>query len=260
MAIVCCAPRCTRSWIRRRAVKLSGLFAGQRDRCLESSRLRNAGCARWGSIFMSIFTSALRTVFPSARDMRLRIKSKPQSSRTTRVWPTCLSTSSLRRICNPRPVAGQKKRCENVDGSQSRGYSYECLRQGLPRSRDLTRKANQSPQARGMLAEIQHQLYRAGSLAFDIEQNVRRSWKRLTRCVADCAERKQWDTVLGASARDKLRFHIDRRGACRSRNFVSLLVGIDHRRHSQEIGDMDRQICQQRACLAQFGRREVLRQ
>jgi hypothetical protein len=109
-----------------------------------------------------------------------------------------------------------------------------------------------------MLAEIQHQPHRAGPLAFDIEQNVRWRWKRLTRCVADRAERKQWNAVLGASARNKLRFHIHRRRACRSRNFVSLLAGIDYRRHRQKIGDMDRQIYQQGARLAQFSCREVL--
>ena len=139
-----------------------------------------------------------------------------------------------------------------VDGAQV--YDHRA-----PRSAQRKGRA-QSPQARRMLAEIQHQPHRAGPLAVDIEQNVRWRWKRLTRCIADRAERKQWNAVLGASARDKLRFHIYRRRACRPRNSLSLLVGIDHRRHSQKIGDMDRQICQQRACLAQFGRREVLRQ
>jgi hypothetical protein len=64
--------------------------------------------------------------------------------------------------------------------------------------------------------------------------------------------------VLGATARNEFRLHIYGRGAGCLRNSVSLLARIDHRWDGQKIGDMDRQIYQQRADLAQFSSREVL--
>ena len=47
--------------------------------------------------------------------------------------------------------------------------------------------------------------------------------------------------MLSAGARNEFRFHINGRRACGLRDFLSLLIGIDHRGHRQQIADMDRQ-------------------
>jgi len=71
---VFCVQLCTRSWIPRRAGRLSGPFAGPPDRSPASSRLRSAAPAKWVWIFMSIFMLESMAAFPWRRDTRLRIR------------------------------------------------------------------------------------------------------------------------------------------------------------------------------------------
>src|SRR5437773_793424 len=71
---VFCVQLCTRSWIPRRAGRLSGPFAGPPDRSPASSRLRSAAPAKWVWIFMSIFMLEWMAAFPWRRDTRLRIR------------------------------------------------------------------------------------------------------------------------------------------------------------------------------------------
>jgi len=108
-----------------------------------------------------------------------------------------------------------------------------------------------------MLREMQRQLHHARPLSFQVEQNFRWSWKRFTQCIGDRTERKQRNTVLGASPGNELGFHIHGQRARGLRDFVSLFTRFDHRRHGQKIGHMHRKICKRRAHPTQVNNREI---
>src|SRR5882672_11472268 len=96
---------------------------------------------------------------------------------------------------------------------------------------------------------MQRKLHGIGSLPFNIEQNLRWTWERFTWRIANHAKRKQRNTVLGAAARDEFRLHINRGSARDLRYFLSLVIGIDYRRHRQKIRAMDERTAKARTHL-----------
>jgi len=106
---------------------------------------------------------------------------------------------------------------------------------------------------------MQRKLHGIGSLPFNVEQNLRRRWERFTWRIADHANRKQRNTVLGAAARNELRLHINRGCARGLRDFLSLVDGIDYRRHRQKIRAMDERTAKARMHLAWLNGREIFR-
>ena len=110
-----------------------------------------------------------------------------------------------------------------------------------------------------MSQEMQRKLHGIGSLPFNVEQNLRRTWERFTWRIANDAKRKQRNTVLGAAARDEFRLHINRGCACGLRDFLSLLNGIDYRGHRQKIRAMDERTAEARTHLVWLNGREIFR-
>jgi hypothetical protein len=93
-----------------------------------------------------------------------------------------------------------------------------------------------------MRGEIQRKPWVIGSLQVDVEENHWRRGEGLGRRIAHHAKRKERNTVLGAAARDQFRFHINGGRACGLCDFLSLLNGIDDRRHRQKVPAMDGRI------------------
>src|SRR4029453_15485816 len=106
---------------------------------------------------------------------------------------------------------------------------------------------------------MQRKLHGIGSLPFKVEQNLRRAWERFTWCIANHAKRKQRNTVLGAAARNEFCLHINGGCACGLRDFLSLVNGIDYRRHRQKIRAMDERTAEARTHLVWLKRREIFR-
>ena len=80
------------------------------------------------------------------------------------------------------------------------------------------------------------------SLPLDIKQDARRSREWLGWRVCDDAQRQQRNAVGRAGARNEFCFHVDRRGSRFARYSLSLLAGIDQRRHRQHVGRINRDV------------------
>src|SRR4030095_5762595 len=106
---------------------------------------------------------------------------------------------------------------------------------------------------------MQRKLHGIGSLPFNVEQNLRRAWERFTWCIANHAKRKQRNTVLGRAALNEFCLHINAGCACGLRDFLSLVNGIDYRRHRQKIRTMDERTAEARTHLVWLKGREIFR-
>ena len=79
-------------------------------------------------------------------------------------------------------------------------------------------------------------------LLLDIKQDAWRSREWLGWRVCDNAQCQQRNAVGHAGARNEFCFHVDRGGSRFARYSLSLLAGIDQRRHRQHVGRINRHV------------------
>src|SRR6266513_240434 len=101
---------------------------------------------------------------------------------------------------------------------------HKSSRQNLSCPRNPSGELNKTGNTVWVCKKVCRQLRHMSSLAFDLEQDIRWSRKKVVRRIADDAERKQGNTKLGARASDEVRLHVHcacSRCACQLHSFFT---------------------------------------
>src|SRR5215510_2540749 len=146
-----------------------------------------------------------------------------------------------------------------LDGRLQISHNFDQRgRQSFSRLRDSSGKLYHTRDATWMRKQVHRQFQHSSLLAFDIEQDVRWSGEKMARGVAYHSERKQRNAVGRAGTCDEFRLHIHGSRSRCERKLVSLLSGMDQRRDSQKIRNVNRQAWKRRKRLTQIHCREIL--